>query len=144
MRIEESLLRPHANNLTLVRLVLASSVIYTHCYWALTGRMGEDDLSAFLGAPISVYAVDGFFFLSGFLVFASLQRSARVGDFLLARVARLSHALAVSVGLTRSEERRVGKECVSTCRSRMSPYQSKQNTRACIHITIKHQTLTTQ
>src|SRR3546814_19002087 len=100
MRIEESLLRPHANNLTLVRLVLASSVIYTHCYWALTGRMGEDDLSAFLGAPISVYAVDGFFFLSGFLVFASLQRSASVGDFLLARVARPWPALAVSGGLT--------------------------------------------
>src|SRR3546814_1517186 len=27
----------------------------------------------------------------------------------------------------RSEERRVGKECVSTCRSRCSPYQSKKN-----------------
>src|SRR3546814_1890135 len=27
------------------------------------------------------------------------------------------------VDLTRSEERRVGKECVSTCRSRRSPYQ---------------------
>src|SRR3546814_4501318 len=26
------------------------------------------------------------------------------------------------VGLERSEERRVGKECVSTCRSRWSPY----------------------
>src|SRR3546814_18322746 len=26
----------------------------------------------------------------------------------------------------RSEERRVGKECVSTCRSRWSPYHSKQ------------------
>src|SRR3546814_15902127 len=26
---------------------------------------------------------------------------------------------------SRSEERRVGKECVSTCRSRWSPYQSK-------------------
>src|SRR3546814_11284032 len=25
-------------------------------------------------------------------------------------------------GMTRSEERRVGKECVSTCRSRWSPY----------------------
>src|SRR3546814_14615418 len=25
-------------------------------------------------------------------------------------------------GITRSEERRVGKECVSTCRSRWSPY----------------------
>src|SRR3546814_12761755 len=27
----------------------------------------------------------------------------------------------------RSEERRVGKECVSTCRSRWAPYHSKQN-----------------
>src|SRR3546814_16662067 len=27
-----------------------------------------------------------------------------------------------SLGLGRSEERRVGKECVSTCRSRWSPY----------------------
>src|SRR3546814_1908382 len=30
--------------------------------------------------------------------------------------------LAVVVGEARSEERRVGKECVSTCRSRWSPY----------------------
>src|SRR3546814_15942214 len=29
--------------------------------------------------------------------------------------------------LNRSEERRVGKECVSTCRSRWSPYHSKKN-----------------
>src|SRR3546814_5212923 len=29
---------------------------------------------------------------------------------------------AHDVGTTRSEERRVGKECVSTCRSRWSPY----------------------
>src|SRR3546814_20553623 len=34
--------------------------------------------------------------------------------------------LAPEKGLiTRSEERRVGKECVSTCRSRWSPYHSK-------------------
>src|SRR3546814_11644759 len=32
----------------------------------------------------------------------------------------------------RSEERRVGKECVSTCRSRWSPYHSKKKT----HVTI--------
>src|SRR3546814_2781386 len=32
---------------------------------------------------------------------------------------RLGHGI---VQLTRSEERRVGKECVSTCRSRWSPY----------------------
>src|SRR3546814_11528633 len=30
---------------------------------------------------------------------------------------------AFSGGIRRSEERRVGKECVSTCRSRWSPYQ---------------------
>src|SRR3546814_14006004 len=29
----------------------------------------------------------------------------------------------------RSEERRVGKECVSTCRSRWAPYHSKKNNR---------------
>src|SRR3546814_10982098 len=29
----------------------------------------------------------------------------------------------------RSEERRVGKECVSTCRSRWSPFHSKKNNR---------------
>src|SRR3546814_19166155 len=29
----------------------------------------------------------------------------------------------------RSEERRVGKECVSTCRSRWSPYHRKKNNR---------------
>src|SRR3546814_19158719 len=29
----------------------------------------------------------------------------------------------------RSEERRVGKECVSTCRSRWSPYNSQKTTR---------------
>src|SRR3546814_19637751 len=32
----------------------------------------------------------------------------------------------VGAGVTRSEERRVGKECVSTCRSRWSPYNYKQ------------------
>src|SRR3546814_21188208 len=34
----------------------------------------------------------------------------------------------------RSEERRVGKECVSTCRSRWSPYHSKKKQ----HKTIPH------
>src|SRR3546814_19857912 len=37
---------------------------------------------------------------------------------------RLEHALVK--GIDRSEERRVGKECVSTCRSRWSPYHSKK------------------
>src|SRR3546814_18672340 len=38
---------------------------------------------------------------------------------------------SADLGQSRSEERRVGKECVSTCRSRWSPYheQKKQNTK---------------
>src|SRR3546814_2958241 len=50
----------------------------------------------------------------------ALQRlGRRGGDFLGERGELLLHH--------RSEERRVGKERVSTCRSRWSPYQSKNN-----------------
>src|SRR3546814_13202536 len=35
---------------------------------------------------------------------------------------RRTRRLRIGVALVRSEERRVGKECVSTCRSRWSPY----------------------
>src|SRR3546814_18968057 len=34
--------------------------------------------------------------------------------------------IGVAIQMGRSEERRVGKECVSTCRSRWSPYHSKK------------------
>src|SRR3546814_14348499 len=37
----------------------------------------------------------------------------------------------------RSEERRVGKECVSTCRSRWSPYHSKKKTQSTMRCHIK-------
>src|SRR3546814_7820611 len=36
--------------------------------------------------------------------------------------ARLRHQPQTAMAADRSEERRVGKECVSTCRSRWSPY----------------------
>src|SRR3546814_11760140 len=36
-------------------------------------------------------------------------------------------------GFIRSEERRVGKGCVSTCRSRWSPYHSKKKTKTTVH-----------
>src|SRR3546814_18939920 len=46
--------------------------------------------------------------------------------------------------VTRSEERRVGKECVSTCRSRWSPYlQKKNNTKTSNHRTLLINTTTT-
>src|SRR3546814_4465702 len=46
-----------------------------------------------------------------------------LGDVaILRRAPRRAHAEARGAGFLRSEERRVGKECVSTCRSRWSPY----------------------
>src|SRR3546814_16871034 len=44
-----------------------------------------------------------------------LERTARLRQ-------RLHEGQPLAVGSVRSEERRVGKECVSTCRSRGSPY----------------------
>src|SRR3546814_17568787 len=38
----------------------------------------------------------------------------------------------------RSEERRVGKECVSTCRSRWSPYHYKTKRKYARHMTKQH------
>src|SRR3546814_11906708 len=59
-----------------------------------------------------------------------IQRPHRV-EFLANIFKDISHRprrhgpVAADVAL-RSEERRVGKECVSTCRSRWSPYHSKK------------------
>src|SRR3546814_7084296 len=54
-------------------------------------------------------------------VHADLARSAqREKKQLLARSCHI-------IGFRRSEERRVGKECVSTCRYRWSPYHSKKH-----------------
>ncbi len=88
---------PIRNNLTLVRLVLASSVIWTHAFWRLTGDDFRDGFTPFIGHPISSFAVDGFFFLSGFLVYASLLRRGSPWDFERARLGRLWPGLAVAV-----------------------------------------------
>src|SRR3546814_13334204 len=39
----------------------------------------------------------------------------------------LAHGTVETPAFMRSEERRVGKECVSTCRSRWSPYHQNKN-----------------
>src|SRR3546814_4623623 len=55
---------------------------------------------------------------------AELQEVERIrmAWILSNREGRSPHYDAVKVGDRRSEERRVGKECVSTCRSRWSPF----------------------
>src|SRR3546814_19430385 len=48
------------------------------------------------------------------------------GTFLYSTFCQALSAAVERVTMRRSEERRVGKECVSTCRSRWSPYHSKK------------------
>src|SRR3546814_10382254 len=51
------------------------------------------------------------------------NKDARILGMADVSVNAVSHHLAFgAIDLIRSEERRVGKECVSTCRSRWSPY----------------------
>src|SRR3546814_6614663 len=54
-------------------------------------------------------------------------RTCRTGvDLVVHEVKELEGVHVTDGHLVRSEERRVGKECVSTCRSRWSPYHSKK------------------
>src|SRR3546814_19954655 len=57
---------------------------------------------------------------------ASTDGTLAVAQRLAAGDLRVS---VISGGRNRSEERRVGKECVSTCRSRWSPYNSTKTKR---------------
>lgn len=97
MLIDQPLLDRHANNLTLVRLGMACMIIWSHCYWQVVGVTGKDGLSEWLGTPISDYGIDGFFFISGFLVLGSVERSGGAGAFLRGRAGRMGPALAVAL-----------------------------------------------
>lgn len=87
------------NNFTLLRLVAAWLVIYSHS-WAITGTAGGD-VFAWLTLVKSggALAVDVFFLVSGFLVAASFQRNT-LREFLLARALRIYPALVVCLLLT--------------------------------------------
>src|SRR3546814_12138266 len=68
---------------------------------------------------VSGGAIDPFVFRLAIFVLAIF-----VGYYVVWSVTPALHTplMAVTNAISRSEERRVGKECVSTCRSRWSPY----------------------
>src|SRR3546814_16124724 len=71
---------------------------------------------------------------------AKLRRPGLI-EHIRGRLSRLADALgdnpylAGEFSVARSEERRVGKECVSTCRSRWSPYHDKKKKTNCKPVT---------
>src|SRR3546814_7962612 len=85
----------------------------------------SSDLRLLVASGRPAYVLDGDNLrlgLNGDLGFSEEDRTENVRR--VAHVARLmaDAGVVVLVPLIRSEERRVGKECVSTCRSRGSPY----------------------
>src|SRR3546814_11818684 len=101
----------------------------------LKGKLGQNPLQL-AATDIQFEAPEGGFAANGLKVVLGTQDAPTVleltrltGSF----ATPLSGTLEGGAGrignvplLMRSEERRVGKECVSTCRSRWSPYHSKK------------------
>src|SRR3546814_12575723 len=57
----------------------------------------------------------------------SIETTASAPSQASAALAKVAQPCSFAAAIARSEERRVGKECVSTCRSRWSPYHYKKN-----------------
>src|SRR3546814_14720531 len=89
-----------------------------------------DEISASAKRIVDIIGlIDGIAFQTNILALNAAVEAARAGEqgrgfaVVAAEVRMLAQRSA-----SRSEERRVGKECVSTCRSRWSPYHSKNKT----------------
>ena len=87
------------NNFNLMRLFAAWLVIHGHA-WAITGSAGGDLLARLTRFKFAGgIAVDVFFFISGFLIAASLERNT-VRGYLASRGLRILPALVACVALT--------------------------------------------
>lgn len=78
----------HKNNFDLLRFAFAFTVLLVHSH-ALSREAGLDAFLRFLSAEI---AVQGFFVVSGYLVFMSLENSRGVADYLEKRARRICPA----------------------------------------------------
>src|SRR3546814_10726418 len=95
---------------------------------ALIRPMTEADLDAVMAVESRAYPypwTDGTFrdcIRAGHHAWVLDRDGSLCGYGVLSIAANEGHLLNLCVAPERSEERRVGKECVSTCRSRWSPY----------------------
>jgi peptidoglycan/LPS O-acetylase OafA/YrhL len=89
------------NNFDFLRLIFASFVIVTHSY-PLSGSPKSDFLFHLSNGQISLsyIGVRGFFIISGYLIFQSLERSHNVLEYFRKRILRIFPALFVVLLLT--------------------------------------------
>ena len=78
------------DNLNLIRLILAMAVVFSHAYAITQGRRNYDPLAQWAhGVTCGGIAVYSFFFISGFLITGSWQRSKSFIDYAIKRVLRI-------------------------------------------------------
>src|SRR3546814_18621121 len=83
-----------------------------------------------VGPAVPPEPVVGLVAAGGLTTEDGVAQRGQVADRGLERAVRVAEAGEGEGGPgVRSEERRVGKECVRTCRSRRSPYNEKKNNR---------------
>lgn len=73
------------NNFDIIRLLLAAVVVFFHVGY-LSGNPLFDNLPRYFSGHL---AVEGFFAISGFLIFASYERSSSLQDYYIKRAARI-------------------------------------------------------
>lgn len=83
----QDLFRRGRNSFSVLRLILAASVVLSHSYYL--PNYGIDPFERWTGLNLGSLAVDGFFALSGMLMTASLLRDNSVISFMQHRLARL-------------------------------------------------------
>ena len=91
----------HHNNLNILRLIFALFVIISHTY-PISGTPGADWLATASGGQImfSSLGVDGFFIISGFLIFNSFKYRESNIDYIWKRCIRIFPGLAIVLLIT--------------------------------------------
>lgn len=88
---------PGKNSLNLIRLLLASLVLFAHTYFII--GLPPESQPLLGGQHLGVWAVAGFFAVSGYLITASRQRTG-FANFLLLRISRIFPAFIVCLIVT--------------------------------------------
>jgi peptidoglycan/LPS O-acetylase OafA/YrhL len=88
------------NNLKLIRIIAALTVLLSHSFALSKGTPDAEPLRLYLGMTLGDISVDIFFITSGFLITKSLICRANIIDFIWARILRVLPALAVMLLLT--------------------------------------------
>jgi peptidoglycan/LPS O-acetylase OafA/YrhL len=88
-----------SNNFDALRLIAATSVIFSHAFLLSEGRQDNEPLMAATGgqAPLGVVGVFVFFIISGFLVTQSYEATGSPLGFAVKRALRIYPALAVCI-----------------------------------------------